>query len=235
MARIVDVNGSLTVNGSGCPVGSASQLVRELSLGRAGCGGSQQYESVVSAMITLDSTEAEDLDCLDELTAIELLYLKSSAVMTLRVDALPASGLGVGASYPTGFSGGETLVSVIDGTTITTTFSATSQTLVQVINQVNAAFALEGFVTPRADSVNGQLRIQGVETAVDGQNGIVSFSGTGAAALGFSSPTITTAQGKDLKIYGTYLHEFPRAPEAPTKIQAFGSAVIDLVAAGRST
>jgi hypothetical protein len=233
MAKLITVSGSLSVDGDACPVGSASQLVRELSLGRYNCNGAQQYEAVVSSTVTLSST-VDDLDCLDALTAIELLYLKTSASMTLRLDALPASGVGVGASYPTGFTGSETLISTVDGTPVTTTFDVADQTLTQVINRVNAAFALAGFATPRADSLNGQLRVQGVATAIDGSAGTVSFSGTGASTLGMDVATITNAQGKDIPVGGLALLEFPRSPNAPTKIQAFGDAVVDIVAAGRS-
>lgn len=234
MSKIATLSGSLTVNGDTCVTSSSSQTVRELSLGQ-GCNAGSYYEASVSSSVVIAGSDPVDLDCLDALTSIELLYIKSSAPVTVRINAIAAIAVGVGGTYPTGFGGGETLITTIDGTVVTTTFDVADQTLVQVINRVNSSMALAGIATPRADSSGGQLRITGVETAVDGTEGILSFAGTGAATLGYTTPTTTDALGKDVPLYGAGLFEFERAPNAPTKVQAYGDATIDIVAAGRST
>ncbi len=158
--------------------------------------------------------------------------------MILRLYAVAASAIGNGGTYPTGFVGGETLITTMDGVAVTTTFDAADQSLAQVVARVNAAFALAGFATPRASESNGQLRIDGVATRVDGAEGTLTFAGTGAATLGMdpgSNPTIVDAQGQDIDIQGLYIQEFPRTGnDAPTAAQISGTATVEVVAAGDS-
>jgi len=101
-----------------------------------------------------------------------------------RIDA-------VGAAYPTGFAGAETLDFEVDGTAIAVVFVAGDQTITQVINRINAACALAGFATPVAKVNAGQLRLESPTTGTSSSIEIVG--GTGRATLGLPAPaTINT-------------------------------------------
>jgi hypothetical protein len=236
MSQVLDMNGTLTSSDSSCAVSGTTQLAKQLSLGSSGCTGGVFYEAVVSSSKIINSATAIDLDCLDALTAIEFLYMKSASELTVRFDAIGVIALAVGGSYPTGFAGSETLTTVLDGVSVLTTFDAADQSNVQVASRINAAMALNGFSTPIVSVVNGQLRFDGVATAVNGSEGTITFSGATTTQLGLDNPTVTNAQGKDIIINGNLIIEFPKYPNAPTKFQAYGSSVnVDIVAAGRST
>jgi len=101
-----------------------------------------------------------------------------------RIDA-------VGAAYPTGFVGAETLDFEVDGTLINVVFLVGDQTLTQVINRINAACALAGFSTPIAKPNAGQLRLESPTTGTTSTIEIVG--GTGRATLGLPVPTTINA------------------------------------------
>jgi hypothetical protein len=239
MTKQIEVTGSLSIYGDCCGGSGGGQTTKQLGLGAPGCASSQQYQAAVSECIELNTgvpgSAGVDIHCLDALTAIYLLYLRTSQHVVLRLYAVPASAVGNGGAYPTGFAGGETLITTIDGTVVTTTFTAAAQLLIDVINEINASMALAGIATPRASAENGQLRIDGVET---GASGTLSFAGTGAAQLGMdpgSNPTIVDAQGQDIDVQGLYISEFPRTgSNAPTAAQISGTATVEVVAAGDS-
>lgn len=239
MAKTITSSGTLTVQDSTCSSG-AGQTTRDLSLGRGGdaCSGSKEVSASVCSQISIDTTDFVDVDALDALSEILFLFVRSSADATLRLYALPASALAVSGSFPTGFVGGETLLTTIDGVLVTTTFDVADQSAAQCVARINAAFALAGLTTPLASVVSGQIQVLGVETKVGAAGvGELSFAGTGAAQLGLdsgSSPTITQAQGQDTLISGLYMAEYPVSSGAPTKVQISGSATVDMVAGGRS-
>lgn len=243
MSKLVTVSGILTVQDDACANGQGLTS-KQVALGPPGsscCSGAKYYQAVASAQLEL-ATEAdvfEALDVVDELTRVELLFIRSSAEVTIRFYAIAASALATAGAYPTGFAGGETLVTTIDGTVVTTIFDAADQSAAQCAARINAAMALAGIATPRASVVGGQLRIDGVATAVgSGGIGQLSFAGTGAAQLGLdsgSSPTITDAQGKDVSVSGLAIFEFPTTGDnLLTLVQISGVATVDVLAAGRS-
>lgn len=239
MAKTIDLSGALNITPDACGCGSTGQTVKQVGLGAPGCCSSQQYQASVCEGVELDTgvpgTTFVDLHCLDALTTIYLLYLRCSQAIKLRLYAVAASAIGVGATYPTGFAGGETLITTIDGVAVTTTFLVGDQTLAQVVARVNAAMALAGIATPRASESGGQLRIDGVATAVNGAVGTLSFTGTGVATLGMDVATIVAAQGQDIDVNGLCVIEFPRTGNvAPTAAQISGTATVDVVAAGDS-
>jgi hypothetical protein len=242
MSKTISQSGTMTISDSSCSSG-AGQTQRDLSLGRAGdaCSGEKTVEASVCSQVVIDTagglgSEFVDIDCLDALSEILYLFLRSSTNVTLRLYALPAVALGVGGTFPTGFSGGETLLITIDGVLVTVTFDAADQSAAQCVARINAAFALAGYSTPLASVVNGQIQISGVATKVgSGGVGELSFGGTGQATLGFASPTNIPAQGEDTTISGLYIAEYPVSGSlAPTKAQISGSATVDIVAGGRS-
>ena len=239
MAKTITSSGTLTIQDSSCSSG-AGQTTRDLSLGRGGdaCSGDKSVAASVCSQVAIDTQSFVDVDALDALSEILFLYMRSSADVTLRLYALPASALAVSGSFPSGFAGGETLLVTIDGVLVTVTFDAADQSAAQCVARINSAFALAGYTTPLASVVNGQIQILGVETKVGAAGvGELSFAGTGAAQLGLdsgSSPTIAQAQGQDTLVSGLYMAEYPVSSGAPTNAQISGSATVDIVAGGRS-
>jgi len=233
----IELNGSLVITNSGTNT-------KPVALG-VGSTTTRTYEQVLTDQDEISTTGGvtggvfQDLACVSQLSEILFLYIKSDNSIIVRLYAVPASALATSGTYPTGFVGGETLITTIDGVAVTTTFTNGAQTLDQVVNEINASMALNGIASPRAVASNGQLLINGVSTAVGASgDGQLSFAGTGAAQLGMdagSSPTITDAQGQDVAKAGLYLDEFPSSGSlAPTAVQISGTATIDVVAAGRS-
>jgi hypothetical protein len=165
--------------------------------------------------------------------------VKASVPITLRFYALPATAVGVGGTFPTGFSGGEALTTVIDGTSVVTTFEVGDQTIAQVIARINAAMAYNGITEPVVEEASGQLKFTGVATVYDGSNGTFDFSGTAESTLGLTSPTITNAKGKDVDITGLFMSQFPSSATATidtlTKVQISADATVDISAHGQSS
>lgn len=246
MSKLVEVNGTLTVQADTAVSGQGVDT-KQLSLGPGGSStGKRYYQAVISSQIDLATSGAvgaafEALDAVQDLTRVELLQLRSSAEVMLRLYALPATALATAGSFPTGFSGGETLVCTIDGVAVTTTFDAADQTAAQCAARINAAMALAGIATPRCTVVAGQLYLTGVSTKVEsGGVGQLSFTTTpGSTQLGFASaknPTITDAQGQDVSVNGLAILEFPTTgSNLLTAIEVSGQATLEVLAAGRSS
>lgn len=242
MSKLVTVSGILTVQSD--VVNGQCLNTKQLALGGSCSGGSKYYQATVCSQLELATAGLvgaafEDLDAITELTRVELLYVRSSAEIALRFYAIAASAVASAGSYPTGFAGAETLDVTIDGTVVNVVFDAADQSVDQVVARINAAMALAGIATPRASAVNGQVRIDGVETALgSGGVGQLSFAGTGAAQLGLdagSNPTIVDAQGQDVHLNGLGLFEFPATGDnLLTAVEISGTATVDVLAAGRS-
>lgn len=239
----VQISGSLVAKNacvSGCASGvGGDQAV--FNLGGQPCGCVAHYESVVSTQQALQvltsglpGAEFVDLDILDGFTAIELLAVRTSAKLFLRIGAAPALVAGVGGTFPTGFGGGETLELAIDGGgSFTTTFDAADQSAAQVAARINAAAALAGLATPRATvNTSGQLAITGVETGDDGSVQVVG--GTALATLGLTAGT-TLGAGADVAVQGEGFWQFPRDTDAPARIQVSGQGTISILAGGRTS
>jgi len=243
MAKLIQTDGTLTVQ-TDRNLGGNGACTKDLALGASGCSSSQRYADAVACTSQQVSTTGDpgdafdDLDGVDDLSEIEFLFLRSDNDVVLRLDAVPADAQAVAGAFPTGFGGGETLITTIDGVAVTTTFDAADQSAAQCAARINAAMALAGIATPRADVVAGQIHITGVATAVAGAEGLLSFAGTGAAQLGLdagSSPTITPAKGQDVTISGLFLAEFSgTSSRKPTAAQISGNATVEIIAAGRS-
>ncbi|MDH5644458.1 MAG: hypothetical protein OEZ01_00535 [Candidatus Heimdallarchaeota archaeon] len=99
-----------------------------------------------------------------------------------------ASVLAVGAVYPTGFVGGETLAVTIDTTPVNVVFAVTDQTLVQVLAAINAASTLAGVGNVATDS-GGQILLTSPSI---GPGAVVDVTGgTGRATIGLPIATAT--------------------------------------------
>lgn len=237
MSSSVELRGTLQVGGDACAssCGGADSLIYQLGLR---CGTSQ-FQSVVAVPKDLQiqtpglpGDAFVDLDVLEDLTAIELLYLKSNNALIVRIGAGPAIITGVGGTFPTLFAGSETLNLTLDGVPFVTTFTAGDQTAAQCAARINAAAALAGIATPRAIvTSSGQLQISGILTGEDGSLAVTG--GSGAATLGLTGLT-AVGTGADVRINGTLLLEFDQQA-APARVQVSGNATLRLLAAGRSS
>lgn len=238
MPASLNLAGSLEVGGdcaAACS-GAGDRTIRRLAL--RCCPA--LYQSVVDTPVPLQiitpglpGAAFVDLDVLDSLAAIEFLYARTNSKFCLRIGAAEAVLTGVGATFPTGFLGGETLLLTIDAVPVTVTFLVGDQTAAACVARINADCALAGLPTPRATvTTSGQIAIRGTQT---GTSAVVSVTGgTGAVALGFPGTPSANGAGADVFVYGTLLQEFPSFPDAPTRIQVSGQGSISVVAAGRS-
>jgi hypothetical protein len=235
---LVSASGTLTVKDAN----DSGSDNRPISLGASQAPADRYYQAHAQATVALATSGAvgaafEPLAALAALTQVELLQLRSSQEIAVRMYAEPAEAQAVAGVFPTAFAGGETLVTTMDGVTVTTTFDVADQTALQCAARINAAFALAGFATPRCDVVGGQLRLTGVSTKQG--VGALSFTTTaGSTRLGLAaatSPTITTAQGQDVRLCGFGMWEFPTTgAKLLAAVELSGSATVDVLAAGRS-
>ncbi len=173
--------------------------------------------------------EFEELSATDALDAIQLLFVKSSVAMRLRIGAAPAELVSTGLALP--LAGGETLIFDVDGQpTVTATFTAAA-TAQAVANEINAAAALLGQAPPASVNAAGALVLTGVLTGAQGSVNVTG--GTGQAALGFASVTndAATGAGEDVDFNGIFLVEFGSVG-APTRVQISGQGTIEVFAAG---
>jgi len=240
MAKKVSVNGSLSITDASSCSSSEGSTTKPLELGGAACNGEHYYQAgSCQCKIFQTSGSFVDVDCADSLTLIEFLYIKSSVPIILRLYALPATALGVGGSFPTGFSGGETLTTVIDGTSVVTTFDSADQTAAQVAARINAAMAFNGITSQVVTVVGGQLFFTGIETIYDGTNGTITFSGATTTTLGLDNPTLVNAKGIDVSITGLFMSQFPSSATATidtlTKIKIAADATVEIIAHGQSS
>lgn len=149
---------------------------------------------------TLAAGESNYLVPFGDVTQGRLVYIRANGA--IRVT--PGGGLatsaqvdGSGGSYPTGFTGGETLdIDIDNGGTITVTFDAADQLLPAVINRINAATALAGVVdgggnpaTVARDNGSGELRLLSSTTGVSSEVEVIA-GGTALGTLGLSATVV---------------------------------------------
>ena len=244
MAKTIQLSGDLTISAGGCAVPGADAIL--LGIGAPGCPGQVFYETCLRSGQQQINTGAVlgnqfvDLDCLDGLTGIELLYIRSTAPVQLRIDptrpevaslvAVPAIGLAAGVLAVTVRAEDATEYSAAVDFSTTPAANAAA-----VANALNGALGAVGAVTPPDGPI---VRI--------GAGGALTVTAPGIGPL--SRATLTdagtilggtvTADGTSTDeepFSGLLVKEFRRAPNAPTKIQISGQASIDVMGAGRSS
>ena len=241
MANLV-LNGFLQAGGEGCGCGDSGSGVTE----RLGLRCSPSvYQSIVetSSPIRVQTTgkpgdEFVDLAILGDFVGIEFLYLKTNSPMVVCIDAGAAELTSDPLTLPTGFVGGETMTFVIDSvTTVVVTFLAGDQTLVDVVNRINAACALAGLPTPRCVAV-GTNRIKIIGIACGFDPNAPSLASVVVVSSPAQIPFATSqafAQGSHLDVAGTFLVEFPQYPDAPKRVEISGQGSVTVLAAGRTS
>lgn len=238
----IALRGTLEIGGGVC-VSSCSSGDRSTYSLALRCATGQQYQSAVATAepIRISTPGAAgasfvDLPLLEQLLAVEMLYVRSDQPIVMRIAADEPIIVGSGGVFPTLFAGGETLVLDVDGSPLTVTFLAGDQTAAQCVARINSAFALAGYPTPRASVLtSGQIQIEGIGTGA--QSSLEVTAGTGAAQLGLVGAS-AIGEGADVPVWGTFLCEFGVSgsqPAVPARIQFSGVANITVVAAGRTT
>lgn len=231
----VKLTGQICVGGTVCPdpCGVNSSKLQGLGLSCA----STAFQCVVStdtpcAIATTGVVGAEfvDVPTTESLDLIELLYVRSAVAMRLRIGAAPAVLTSTGATLP--LSGGETLITEVDGqAAVTTTFTAAA-TAQAVANEINAAAALLGQAAIASVNVGGALVLSGVATGAEGTVRVTG--GTGQTVLGFASGTNDSSDGagEDVDFNGLFLVEFGKGGQAPSQVLISGTGSIEVFAAG---
>lgn len=243
----LSLKGTITL-GSGCvtscdTAGSLSTGDQTIQNLFGGCTSGKVYQSVVQASVALSTAGVPgqnfvSVDALDQLAAVEFLWLKCDQRCVIRVGA--ASPVSITAnSFP--ITVGSTSALAIDYTvpvtglvSTSTSFAAGSYTAAQSAALINSTAALNGLPTPVAvvDS-SGNIKLTGVGT---GFASSVAISGAMASILTFS-PATANGAGSDVPVFGTFLCEFGAygsIPAVPSKIQLSGTGTVSLIAAGRS-
>lgn len=237
MSAQITLRGTLEVGGDSCVSACATgdRTTKQLALRCA----TRVYQSAVETPEPLQiqtagaiGDEFIDVDALDQFIAIELLFARSESPMILRIGAGPAQLDGAGAAFGTVLNG-ETLLLVIDGVAVNVVFVVPGDTTAAAIAaRINAAAALAGLATPRAEVLSsGQLRISGILTGPEGT--AEETGGTAAAKVGYAGTPSAVGTGSDVRFYGTFFTEFdPQA--APARVQVSGTGRLTLLAAGRT-
>lgn len=135
----------------------------------------------------LAASEANVVVDKGDIEAIRLLYIEADRDLDVYLGGQPATGAALdasGATYPTGFAGGETLDLEIDSVAVPVVFDVADQALADVINRINAAAAFAGLDGLVASDNGGQLRLISRTTGSGSQVKVVAGSGTVLGDLG---------------------------------------------------
>jgi hypothetical protein len=124
-----------------------------------------------------------------------LIYIEADGEIEVSFGGAAATGAvvtGVGGTFPTLFTGGETLTLDIDNLgSVVTTFTAGASLAQDVANEINAAFALAGILSggvpvQPATVVGGELRFTSPTTGVTSEVDVVAGSAGVIATLGLT-------------------------------------------------
>lgn len=242
MANLI-LSGYLQPGGDGCGcAGGANGGARAL---RFACG-TEYYQTIVGtdpgSPIRIQTPgilgqNFQDLDLLDQLDAIEFLYLVTDQPVMLRIGAREAQILGTPITFPVNTVGGETFIFEIDGTSVTYTAPAGSfANITALMNALNGAAAAAGLATPRFTAPAAtptSLLVSGIETGIGGN--VTIGNGTLNAQIGFTNGQTADGSGSDVSFQGLWMTQFQKYPQAPERIQISGSANVSVLAAGRTS
>lgn len=228
------LSGQIVVGGPGCGCSGSDLSQKLVGLGFA-CSG-QIYQAIGGTDCAVPIATAgaagavfQELPNVSSIGGFQLLALKSSAKVVLRIGAAPAELLGAGGVFPTLFSGGQTFTFTVDAVSVPVVFQAGDQTAAQVVSRINQAAIAAGLTfLPAFVQTSGQVGLRGVAT---GDAGLVDIT-LANATVGFASAASEAhGAGDDLTVNGLALMQFdPGSP--PERIQISGSANIEVLAAG---
>jgi len=253
MSKTVSLHGNITVvDGAGCGC-SSDQITKPMGLGPAGsmsggcCTGGLTYDEAAAVSVTIATVgnpgaQWVDIKALDQFTSIEFLRVVSSARIRLRINPTRPQITGVATVPPGGVTAGSATFTVTDATgvqyTAAVAFSGATNTPSLVVGAINAALAGAGAPFPP----DGQIArlVAGVLVLVSPGIGPAAFVRLAAGApvdlgLGTILVTVSGTSSDQPDTEGLVILQFPRSPNAPTKVQVSGTATVDIVAAGRVT
>lgn len=225
------LDGHISVGGNGCGCNDSSGVsstVRGLSLE---CS-STSFEAIKSTdcavqVATLGSIGQNWSELPVLLGVYQLLSLKTSAAVKLRIGAAPASIPGSAGVFPATTINGSTFAFTADAVPVSFAFAGGSLSAAQVANQINAAAVAAGLsFLPAAVTAAGQLTLSGLKTGTDGSLAIT----TGIAAIGLPTTAAVKGAGADVDVWGSFLVQFGQL--GPSRIQISGNAKIEILAAG---
>lgn len=170
-----------------------------------------------------------DLPLTEQLDTIELLALRTSGPIKLRVNGLPAT-TSTAAVYPVASLSGLSLTFGVDGYPVTAVFEAGDDTASDVARRVNSAAALAGvpFIPAEVGAV-GQVVIHGQASGAQGF--LSAFTGSSVAALGLSSWLGGTGKGSDVDVDGLQVLQFGRVANV-VRVEVSGQATVSVLVAG---
>ena len=220
----------IAVGGPGCCSSDGAQKIQPLSFG---CPNTL-YQGISStdcpvSIATPGAAGAAFIEgpATQDLSSVQLLFVKATQPVVVRIGAEPAELLGSAGIFPTGFAGGETFTFKVDGVTVATTFTAGAQTAAQVAVQINQAAVAAGLAfLPAFVQTNGQLGLRGSATGKDGSIQVT----VARATIGYPSLVTVAGQGSDVTAR-TLLLEFD-SNDPPGRIQISGNARVEVLAAG---
>lgn len=232
MTCTVQLVGSVSVGGScGCTgftAGGSAPSSKTMGLSFSCTGTTYGAVNSSDCPININTATFIELPGSDAVGDFQLVSIKSSSLVTLRVGAAAATVSGVGGSFPTGFSGGEAFDFDVDGTNVAGTFTVAAQNITDVLSELNQAAIAAGLAyLPFTASTSGQVTVTGVATGSDGSVVV----NTTIAALGFTAATTVFGSGDDLAVNGLFLSQF-NPTSAPTRIQIMGIAQVEILLAG---
>lgn len=243
MACSLEFTGSIVVPGSSGAfiTGSGSEKRVALQFEQI----TRQFENVVSTDCPFEIASAVDfipMPLADEMVTVDFLAAlvrgSNAILIEFLFGDLPRF-VGVGGTFPTGFTGGETFEFKLqtyndvtgvfdDDFTVLTTFTAAAQAAQDVANEINAAVMLAGASICALVTVSaGQLLLKGTKPGatqrleISVANATIGFDGTKVADLGTGTP---------LFVNGNFQSEIASVPGDQLWLR--GTAALDLLLAG---
>jgi hypothetical protein len=214
----------------GCAGDAVSVAPFEIGFRGAGCGGESYLQARSGAsQVRTGPTEWVPLPLTQEFSSIQLLAVRTSAPITLRLRGTGARAV-TAASFPTAMLVGQALAFTLDAVGIAMTFASGEDTASEVAARINASAALAGLTYyPASVTSGGQVAIEG---ALTGPTGALSaFTGAAAATLGLGAFVGAQGGGSDIQVDGLFVAQFPR-PGDLTRVEVNGTASVSVLAAG---
>ncbi|MEE9532842.1 MAG: hypothetical protein V3W06_00355 [Acidimicrobiia bacterium] len=229
------LSGTIAVPGDscGCPTGGASNKTQGLSFQCAGKTFGAVKSTDCSVQISTPGAIGAayvELPVSGGFSAIEFLFVDSGASeVELLIGADVAKLVGVGGTFPTTFSGGETFAFTADGVAVPVTFTVAAQSAQNCVDEINQAAIVAGLLyLPASVAASGQIQLQGLLTGDLGSIVVTTIN----AILGFPTLNQTVAgAGEKVRSQGIFMNQFPTS-QALTRVQISGSAAVSVMVAG---
>ena len=151
----------------------------------------------ISTVIDLDAAETGFVVDFGDIAEARFVYIEADGEISVTPGApgapTAAAATGAAGTFPTGFIGGETLSLDVDNFgTVVVTFTSGAQLAQDVVNEINAAFALAGFLSGGlpvtvALVFGGEIRIASPTLGAASEVEVVAGSAGVLATLGLST------------------------------------------------